>query len=134
MAITSLAPAAVRTKRIVAEKPSRGTLRLVPDLGHGKRADHKYFIAFISVVGVLGLIMLLVINTLLAQDAFELRRLQMQAMALSDQREAVVKEIARASSPEELAARAQVLGMVASENPRFLTLTAVPISDARIEG
>ncbi|MEK6649108.1 MAG: hypothetical protein AABY37_07355 [Actinomycetota bacterium] len=134
MAITSLAPAVIRSKQIVAEKSSRVALRLVPDLGGDKRVDQKYFVTFLSLVGALGLLMLLVINTLLAQDAFELRRLQMQATTLSDQREAIVREIARASSPEELAARAQALGMVASESPRFLTLEAAPIADARAKG
>lgn len=133
MAITSLAPV-TRSKRITAEKSSRAALRLVPDLGRDRRVDHKYFVTFVSVVGALGLLMLLVINTLLAQDAFELRRLQTHVTALSDQREAVVREIARASSPEQLAARAQALGMVSSESPRFLTLATAPIGDARAKG
>lgn len=129
MAITSLTPSVARSKRIVGEKSSRVALRLVPDLTRGKRVDHKYFVTFVSVVGALGLLMLLVINTLLAQDAFELHRLQAEATTLSDQREAVMREIARASSPEELAARAQGLGMIVSQRPRFLTLTTFSPSD-----
>jgi len=134
MAVTSLAPSVTRTKQRVAEKPSRAALRLVPDLGSKKRVDHKYFVAFVSFVGVLGLLMLLVINTLLAQDAFKLHRLQLQVQTLSDQREAVVREITRASSPEQLAAQAQTLGMIASESPRFITLTPPPITPSRTKG
>jgi hypothetical protein len=126
MAITVLAPSATRAKQLVAEESTRTALRLVPHLGKKKRVDHKYFVAFVSLVGVVGLLTLLVINTLLAQDAFKLHRLQLQVQSLSDQREAVVREITRASSPEQLAANAQALGMIASQNPRFLTLTTTP--------
>ncbi|HEX7405511.1 MAG TPA: hypothetical protein VF307_06265 [Candidatus Nanopelagicaceae bacterium] len=134
MAITSLAPSVTRVKQLVAERPSRSTLRLVPTEVTKKQVDHKYFVAFVSFVGVLGLLMLLAINTLLAQDAFKLHKLQLQVQTLSDQREAVVREITLASSPEELAAHAQALGMVASQSPRFLTLTTSPINPARTKG
>jgi hypothetical protein len=134
MAITALAPTVTRPKRLVTEKPSRATLHLVPDVGRKRRIDHKYFVAFVSFVGVLGLLLLLVINTLLAQDAFKLQRMQLRVQTLSDQREALLREITRASSPEELAAHSQMLGMVASESPRFLTLTAPPINPPRTKG
>lgn len=134
MAITALAPSVTRTKQRVAEGPSRVALRLVPNLGSKTRVDHKYFVAFVSVVGVLGLLMLLAINTLLAQDAFKLQKLQLQVQSLSDQREAVVREITLASSPEQLAAQAQALGMVESGSPRFLTLTLPSIIPARTRG
>ncbi|MEI9908148.1 MAG: hypothetical protein WDO06_09975 [Actinomycetota bacterium] len=78
---------------------------------------------FISAVAVSGLLALLAINTLLTQDAFRLSRLQTQATALNDQREAVMKKIATASSPGQLALRAKEQGMIPSQSPRFLTLT-----------
>lgn len=122
MAIPVLAPAITRSRQIVAEKSSRAVLRLVPDLNTGQKADRKTFVIFLSIIGAIGLLMLLTINTLLAQDAFELHRLQAQATTLSDQREAVMRQIDLASSPEELAARATAQGMVPSQSPRFLTL------------
>lgn len=124
MAIPVLAPAITRSRQIVAEKSSRAVLRLVPDLNTGEKADRKTFVIFLSAIGAIGLLMLLAINTMLAQDAFELRRLQAQAITLSDQREAVMRQIDLASSPEVLAARAIAEGMVPSQSPRFLTLNS----------
>jgi hypothetical protein len=134
MAITVLAPPATGTNALVTAKTKRPALRLVPGLGTKKRVEHKYFVAFVTLVGIVGLLMLLVINTLLAQNAFKLHRLQLQVQSLSDQREAVVREITLASSPEQLAAHAQVLGMIASQSPRFLTLTAAPIVTPHTKG
>lgn len=124
MAIPVLAPAITRSRQIVAEKSSRAVLRLVPDLNTGEKVDRKTFVIFLSAIGAIGLLMLLAINTMLAQDAFELRRLQAQAITLSDQREAVMRQIDLASSPEVLAARAIAEGMVPSQSPRFLTLNS----------
>jgi hypothetical protein len=95
---------------------------MVPDFNNGETADRKSFIVFLSIVGALGLVLLLVINTMLAQDAFELRKLQAQVTTLNDQRDAVMKQIAIASSPEILARRAISAGMIPSQSPRFLSL------------
>lgn len=124
MAIPVLAPTITRSRQLVAEKSSRAVLRLVPDLNTGEKADRKTFVIFLSIIGAVGLLMLLAINTMLAQDAFELHRLQVQATTLSDQREAVMRQIDLASSPEELAARATAEGMVPSQSPRFLSLNS----------
>lgn len=123
MAIPVFAPAITRSKQKVAEKSSQAVLRLVPDMKSGERADRKTFVIFLSVIGAVGLLLLLTINTMLAQDAFELHRLQAQATTLGDQRQAIMTQIDLVSSPEELAARATALGMVPSQSPRFLTLT-----------
>lgn len=134
MAVTVLAPAIHRSRQIVAEKSSRAVLRLVPDLNNGEQADRKSFVIFLSLVGAIGLLLLLAINTMLAQDAFELHRLQAQATSLSDQREAVMRQIANASSPEELAQRATAAGMVPSQSPRFLSLSPTLISPVAPKG
>lgn len=122
MALPVLAPAITRSRQIVAKKSSRAVLRLVPDMNAGEKADRKTFVIFLSIVGGIGLLVLLAINTMLAQDAFELHRLQSQATNLSDQREAVMRQIDLASSPEVLATRAVAQGMVPSQSPRFLSL------------
>lgn len=124
MAIPVLAPAITRSRQIVAERSSRAVLRLVPEMNSGEKADRKTFVIFLSIVGGIGLLVLLAINTMLAQDAFELHRLQAQATTLSDQREAVMRQIDLASSPEVLAARAIAQGMVPSQSPRFLSLNS----------
>lgn len=130
MALPVLAPAITRSRQIVAEKSSRAVLRLVPDLNTGEKADRKTFVIFLSIVGGIGLLVLLAINTMLAQDAFELHRLQAQATTLSDQREAVMRQIDLASSPEVLAARAIAQGMVPSQSPRFLSLNSSSLISA----
>jgi hypothetical protein len=124
MALPVLAPTITRSRQLVAKKSSRAVLRLVPDMNAGEKADRKTFVIFLSTIGGIGLLLLLAINTMLAQDAFELHRLQAQATTLSDQREAVMRQIDLASSPEMLAARAIAQGMVPSQSPRFLTLNS----------
>lgn len=134
MALTVLAPRPKDTRSAYADRKSRTVLRLVPDLSSGEQVDRKVFVIFLSLVGVVGLLLLLTINTMLAQDAFELRRLQTQATTLSDQREAVMRNIAIASSPEVLARRAIAAGMIPSLSPRFLSLTPNELSSVGAEG
>lgn len=122
MAMTALAPAITRSKEIFAEKTSQVALKLVPDLSDGKQADRKFFAIFVSVIGGIGLMLLLLINTLLAQDAFELTTLKLEAKLVSDEREAIARQIDKISSPEALAKSATALGMKPSENPTFLSL------------
>lgn len=134
MAVTLLAPRSKSNRQLSAERKPRAVLRLVPDLSRGEKVDRKAFVLFLSLVGVVGLLFLLALNTLLAQDAFELRRLQAQVTTLSDQREAVMKKIANASSPEVLAQRATSAGMVPSQSPRFLSLTPKGLNQLAAKG
>jgi hypothetical protein len=122
MAMTAFAPAITRSKEIFAEKSSQVVLKLVPDISSGKQADRKFFAKFVTVVGVIGLMFLLLINTLLAQDAFELTSLKLEAKLVSDEREAISRQMDKLSSPDALARAATELGMKPSENPTFLSL------------
>lgn len=124
MALTSLAPAVGRSRKILTEKTAEVALKLVPEPSVGKQADRRFFAVFVSIVGVLGLLLLLLINTLLAQDAFKLSELKAEAKLVSDQREAIAREIDAISSPEELAKKAAELGMKPSKVPNFLDLNA----------
>ena len=133
MAMTALAPAITRSKEIYAEKTSQVALKLVPDLSDGKQADRKFFAIFVSVVGGIGLMLLLLINTLLAQDAFELTSLKLEAKLVSDEREAIARQIDKISSPEALAKSATALGMKPSENPTFLSLDKAVLEKEVIE-
>ncbi len=122
MAMTAFAPAITRSKEIFAEKSSQVVLKLVPDISSGKQADRKFFAKFVTVVGVIGLMFLLLINTLLAQDAFELTGLKLEAKLISDEREAIARQMDKLSSPDALAKAATKLGMKPSETPTFLHL------------
>lgn len=134
MALTVLAPSPRGIRPTITISKTRTALRLVPDLSSGEQVGRKSFLIFLSLVGAAGLIILLAINTVLAQDAFELRRLQAQAQTLSDQREAVMRKIAHASSPEVLAQLAVAAGMVPSTSPRFLSLTPAELSSVGSKG
>ena len=136
MAMTALAPAITRSKQKVIERSSEVVLRLVPKIDTDKRADQKVFMLFLTGIGVLGLISLLFVNTLLAQDAFKLSKLQLEARLLTDQREAYIRQLDRISSPMSLSAAATKMGMKPSDNPQFLNLDAalVPAVDVATGG
>jgi hypothetical protein len=73
-------------------------------------------------VGLLGgaLVSLLVLNTVLAQDAFTLTELQRSNQQLNQQRQALQEEIAKEESPTRLAPRAKALGMREPHQPAFV--------------
>jgi hypothetical protein len=122
MAMTAFAPAITRSKEILAEKSAQVVLKLVADPSSGVQADRKFFAKFVTVVGVIGLMILLLINTLLNQDAIALSNLKVEAKIVSDEREAIARKIDTMSSPEALANAASGLGMRPAESPTFLSL------------
>ena len=124
MAIFELAPALKISRKIVREQANKAVLRLVPDIKQGAVAADRTFGIFLGAIFTAGLLALLVINTALAQDAFILKDLKQQAQVLTDQREAILREVARKSSPDQLSQSAAQLCMVASTNPRFLDMSA----------
>jgi hypothetical protein len=124
MAMTAFAPAITRSRELIAEKTNQVALKIVTNDSESKQADRKFFALFISVSGVVGVAVLLLINTLLAQDAFELSRLKAESRLVSDQREALARAIEYSSSPSALARSAAALGMRPSDSPVFLNLDA----------
>ena len=120
--MTAIAPEITRTTTRVAQKSTRAALRIVADASEGKQATSRSYALFITAIGVLFLLALLFINTLLAQDAFELSKLQADLKLSSDQYEAITREIERISSPAMLSEEAQKLGMKPSLTPTFLNL------------
>lgn len=111
-----------KPKRAVTERTAEIISGLFPEITPGARATHKYFATFLSVVGMIGFLALLGINTLLAQDAFTLSNLKTEAKAVADQRDAINREIDSHAAPEKLAAAAAAFGMRPSETPIFLNL------------
>ena len=120
--MTALAPAITTRTSRVAQKSTRAALRIVADVSAGNQATSRSYALFITAIGVVFLLALLFINTLLAQDAFELSKLQADLKLSSDQYEAVTREIERISSPAVLSVEAQKLGMKPSLTPTFLNL------------
>jgi cell division protein FtsB len=74
------------------------------------------------VVGLLAgaLVSLLLLNTVLAQDAFTLSELQRGNQRLSERKQALQEEISRESSPAVLYKKARALGMVDAKRPAFI--------------
>jgi len=124
MAIFELAPAIEISRKIVLEKTNKVVLRLVPEIKSGEVAAQRTFAIFIATIFTAGLLTLLVVNTALAKDAFLLKQLKQEAQSLTDQREAILRQVAQRSSPEKLAEQASKLGMIASTNPKFLDMSA----------
>ena len=86
------------------------------------RVSTGTFVLLVSAVLALGLIGLLILNTMLGQGAFEQQSLSKQQAKLTVQEQALQQEVAVLQSPQELARRAAELGMVPNLNPVFLDL------------
>ena len=112
-----------KAKKQVSERTAEIISGLFPEMSAGARATHRYFATFLTVVSALGFLALLGINTLLAQDAFTLSNLKIEAKAVADQRDAINRSIDSHAAPERLAAAAAALGMRPSETPVFLDLS-----------
>ena len=112
-----------RNRKPVGERTAEIMLGLFPDMTSGARATHKYFAKFLTAVSLAGFLVLLGVNTLLAQDAFTLSELKLEAKQVADQRDAINRSIDSFAAPENLAAAATELGMRPSETPVFLDLS-----------
>jgi hypothetical protein len=123
MAIFEFAPALEISRKIVKEKTNKAVLKLVPDINSGEVVADRTFGILLTAIFTLGLIFLLAINTALAQDAFTLSELTVQAQILKDEREAILRKVAEKSSPDKLAESASNLGMVPISSPNFLDMS-----------
>ena len=112
-----------RARKVVADRTADIISGIFPETSASARATHKFFATFLTVVSLLGFLVLLGVNTLLAQDAFTLAELKVATKAVADQRDAITRRIDSYEAPENLAAAASALGMRPSETPVFLDLT-----------
>ena len=124
MALSALAPAFERSRKAVAKKSSQVVLKLVPELRPvaGQRADDRVFYGVVGAILAAGLLGLLGINILLGNDAVRIRELKLESIAINEDREAALREVAKLSTSEALAERATSLGMVPSGTPTFVDL------------
>ncbi len=125
MALSALAPAFERSRKAVAKRSSQVVLKLVPELRPvpGQQATDRVFYGVVAGILVAGLLGLLSINILLGNDAVRIRELKLEAIAINEEREAALREVAQLSTSEALANRAISLGMVPSGTPTFLDLS-----------
>ena len=114
----------VRTARPTpreGKRPAAAPLRVVP--AAIQRTGNAVFAGFCVALMVSGLVALLMLNTSLAQGAFELTRLQATSGTLTDQQEQLTAFIDQQRSPRTLAAAAQRLGMVPAQSMAFIRLS-----------
>jgi hypothetical protein len=132
MALSALAPAVTKSRKIVVGRSTRAVLRLVPELRPvaGEQASDRLFYGLIGFILALGLLGLLGINILLGNDAVRIKELKLEAISINEAREEALREVAIISTPDKLAERAANLGMVPSSTPRFLDLSEVPAPKA----
>jgi len=97
-------------------------LRVVPPPARIARS-HQPRLPFVLLLAALligGLVGLLLLNTVLAQDAFALQRLQAAQGVLDDEEAALRAASERLDDPTTLGAAARALGMVPAGDPAFL--------------
>ncbi len=99
----------------------QGYLRLVPQ--RRSSAPRTPFVAVVVALLVVGLLGLLLLNTVLAQDAFRLHVLQTQGSVLANQELDLQRQVEGLRAPAGLASRARALGLVQGGPPAFLRLS-----------
>ena len=109
------------TRGARALRNARPHLRMVSPL-RPERASRGVFALVVTGLLVAGMIVILVINTSLAQGAFTVSELQAEQATLTQQEQALSEAVAAAAAPESLEQQARALGMVPSENPVFLSV------------
>lgn len=114
------AAARVRAAAPAPRPDARPTLRLIP--GRAAIAGRLPFAMLVGGILGGGLIALLLLNTMAAQDAFRLHDLQRQAADLSDTQQELQVATQQLEAPATLAARARALGMVPTGSISFVRL------------
>jgi len=89
-----------------------------------ERASRGVFALVVTGLLGVGMVLILVINTSLAQGAFTVSELKAEQAVLSQQEQTLSEAVAAAAAPESLEEQARALGMVPTETPVFLDVTS----------
>jgi cell division protein FtsL len=109
-----------------SELASEGTRRhlSVLDRSTGKRAKPRLVYAGITVAAVLAIVVAqLLLSIAVSQGAYQIGSLQDTKTSLAREHQAVSEDVNRLSSPQNLAANANALGMVSNGTPVYLRLS-----------
>ena len=117
---TQGASARSRMPRIAGAAVERARLTVVPVAR--TRAAKVPFVSLVTVLLLGGVIGLLLFNTSMQQSAFTATELEQRATVLSARQEALATRLERLRDPQEVARRAQELGMQVPAAPLFLDL------------
>lgn len=86
----------------------------------GATAARTPFVVLVVTLLAGGLISLLLLNSAVNQDSFELNKLQKETTGYTDEQQALQQEVDGYGAPGSLAQRARELGMVPGGDPAFL--------------
>ena len=111
---------AARARPQAEVESHRPSLRLVA--ARPLTAARLPFAIFIGAILVTGLVTLLLLHTMAAQDAFRLESLQQQSAALDDTTEQLAVANEQAAAPSVLGAHAKALGMVPTGSIAYVEL------------
>ncbi|MFG2677917.1 septum formation initiator family protein [Streptomyces sp. NPDC048392] len=95
-------------------------VRLLPTGGGRGQAARAPFVLLVVVLLGGGLIGLLVLNSALSEGSFQLDDLRQETKSLTDEEQALQRDIDAYSAPRALQRRARELGMVPGGDPAFL--------------
>jgi hypothetical protein len=105
------------------EEPKRTHLEVVPTRSQ-RRARPRALYASIAVGALLAIVVAqLLLSIGISQGAYQLNSLQAKQTQLQRSYQAVSEDLGRVSSPQNLAANANALGMVSNSNPAYLRLS-----------
>jgi cell division protein FtsB len=112
-------PVRAGAARAGAAAPARRpALRVVTPVA--SRAPRAPFVLFSMLLVGLGLVGLLVLNTVVAQDAFTLHDLDRNAATLAEREQLLRQQVAALEAPAAVADRATKIGLVQAGDPVFL--------------
>ncbi|MBK6046757.1 septum formation initiator family protein, partial [Streptomyces sp. MBT55] len=93
--------------------------RLMPSTGPSSAARTPFVLLVVLLLGG-GLITLLLLNSALNEGSFRLSELKRDTTELTDEEQALQRDVDSRSQPDALEKRARELGMVPGGNPAFL--------------
>ena len=115
-----------RMPRIAGAAVERARLSVVPVAR--TRAAKVPFVSLVTVLLLGGVVGLLLFNTSMQQSAFAATSLEQRATVLSARQEALASKLERLRDPQEIARRAQKMGMQVPAAPLFLDLADGTVS------
>ena len=112
-----------RSSRSQRTSPTTARPRLLPKTApRTRKANLGIFAVVCLAIVTVGLVTMLIVNTMLASGAFTINELQAQKAQLIEQEQQLQEEVAKASSPMLLEEKARALGMVPQDAPAFISL------------
>ncbi|MFB7468347.1 hypothetical protein ACFCZ1_33535 [Streptomyces sp. NPDC056224] len=109
---------AARLGRALGGRPVRPARTARP--GSGGQAARMPFVLLVVALLAGGLISLLLLNSALNEGSFQLSKLKKETTALTDEEQALQRDVDGYSAPDALQRRAQELGLVPGGSPVFI--------------